>query len=668
MCIVLYVGQYSRLLAVGRDRRGIKRKGQFLFCKDGIGLGSEDGGGVEGEADMSYFSNSEINLLRRQYEALEPRGSNMASREELHTIAKRVGVHTSELDGYLGTQGIEDQDLVSFEDFIDAAAKIKEKKGSIHVNEGDRKIRHHGYKEDTMHTIDEDERISFTLHVNNVLAEDPLIKPKLPIDPQSEDLISACKDGIILAKLINHTSPGMIDERVLNTTEPLSAFQIVENLNLVINTAKTLEISVVNIGAEDVIEGRAHLIFGLIWQVIKLRLKQNVALTKHPELYRLLKEDEPIESFMKEPPEASVIRWVNYHLQEYDCKPIANLSSDLKDGKVYTLLLNKLDPEYCDLAPLEYEDPKQRASEVLKHSERLGCSQLFTPASIVNANPKLNFAFLAELLDKRTGLESLDTEQLAELDAKLFAFGEHIDGEAKHFLLWINSTLGSSKYLHALDDLNDGVVLLKLFDKVYPGIVDWKKKVNVPNPTLSRFQKLENTNYVVQLSKSVNFSLVGIQGADITENSPIAIKSIVWQLMRASMLKTLASLSDGGTNITEADVVGWAVDVVKKNCGTTTISSCRDPSIKTGIFLIELLDALKPNTVNKSLVTKGQTQEDAKLNAQYAISIARKIGATIFTLPEDITGVKSKMIFIFIGVLMAIAKRRAAAKTARDGE
>jgi hypothetical protein len=32
------------------------------------------------------------------------------------------------------------------------------------------------------------------------------------------------------------------------------------------------------------------------------------------------------------------------------------------------------------------------------------------------------------------------------------------------------------------------------------------------------------------------------------------------------------------------------------------------------------------------------------MNAKYAISIARKLGATIFALPEDIVEVKSKMV------------------------
>jgi len=44
------------------------------------------------------------------------------------------------------------------------------------------------------------------------------------------------------------------------------------------------------------------------------------------------------------------------------------------------------------------------------------------------------------------------------------------------------------------------------------------------------------------------------------------------------------------------------------------------------------------------------------LNAQYAVSIARKLGATIFVLPEDIIEVKPKMILTLIGSLMAMAK------------
>lgn len=46
------------------------------------------------------------------------------------------------------------------------------------------------------------------------------------------------------------------------------------------------------------------------------------------------------------------------------------------------------------------------------------------------------------------------------------------------------------------------------------------------------------------------------------------------------------------------------------------------------------------------------------MNAQYAVSVARKLGATIFVLPEDIVEVMPKMILTFIGTLMAMAKKQ----------
>src|SRR5579862_1371186 len=78
-------------------------------------------------------------------------------------------------------------------------------------------------------------------------------------------------DGLVLSKLINDSVPDTIDERILNKPsrgKKLSQFQMIENNNLVINSAKGFA-HVVNIGPTDLIEGREHLILGLIWQIIR---------------------------------------------------------------------------------------------------------------------------------------------------------------------------------------------------------------------------------------------------------------------------------------------------------------------------------------------------------------------------------------------------------------
>lgn len=145
--------------------------------------------------------------------------------------------------------------------------------------------------------------------------------------------VSPASDGLLLSKLINDAVPDTIDERVLNkpggkTRAPsampsakssrgatLNSFQMTENNNLVITSAKSLGLSVVNIGATDLNEGREHLILGLIWQVIRKGLLGKIDIKLHPELYRLLDEDETLEQFLRLPPDQILLRWFNYHLK-----------------------------------------------------------------------------------------------------------------------------------------------------------------------------------------------------------------------------------------------------------------------------------------------------------------------------------------------------------------
>ena len=58
-----------------------------------------------------------------------------------------------------------------------------------------------------------------------------------------------------------------------------------------------------------------------------------------------------------------------------------------------------------------------------------------------------------------------------------------------------------------------------------------------------RFKALENTNYAVELGKQVQFSLPGIQGADITDGQRTLTLGLVWQLMRKDIVSTLKGLA-----------------------------------------------------------------------------------------------------------------------------
>jgi len=68
---------------------------------------------------------------------------------------------------------------------------------------------------------------------------------------------------------------------------------------------------------------------------------------------------------------------------------------------------------------------------------------------------------------------------------------------------------------------------------------------------------------------------------------------------------------------------------------------------------LDVLNGMKSSYVDYELVTPGRTDEDAYLNAKLSISIARKMGATIWLVPEDICQVRSRLVTTFIGSLMA---------------
>jgi hypothetical protein len=139
--------------------------------------------------------------------------------------------------------------------------------------------------------------------------------------------------------LINDAVPETIDERVLNKTN-LNAFRITENQTLCINSAKAIGCNVVNIGPQDLIEGKTHLVLGLIWQIVKIGLFSKINLVNHPELYRLLEEGETIEDFLKLPIDQILLRWMNYHLKNAgSTKRVKNFTSDIKVRFFFEIVL-----------------------------------------------------------------------------------------------------------------------------------------------------------------------------------------------------------------------------------------------------------------------------------------------------------------------------------------
>uniref|UniRef100_I3J9N9 Plastin-3 n=1 Tax=Oreochromis niloticus TaxID=8128 RepID=I3J9N9_ORENI len=515
--------------------------------------------------------------------------------------------------------------------------------------------------EGTQHSFSEEERYAFVNWINTALEKDPDCQHVLPMDPNTNALFTCVGDGIVLCKMINLSVPDTIDERTINKKK-LTPFTIQENLNLALNSASAIGCHVVNIGALDLREGKPHLVLGLLWQIIKIGLFADIELSRNEALAALLRDGETLEDLMKLSPEELLLRWANFHLENAGQKKINNFSSDIKDSRAYFHLLNQISPKGTDedkpridinMAGINEKDDMKRADAMLLQADRLGCRQFVTPADVVSGNPKLNLAFVANLFNKYPALTKPENE---DIDWGLL---EGETREERTFRNWMNS-LGVNPHVnHLYGDLQDALVILQLYDKIKVP-VDWNNKVNKPPyPKLgTNMKKLENCNYAVELGKTAKFSLVGIGGQDLNDGNATLTLALVWQLMRRYTLNVLEDLGDG-EKVNDDIIVRWVNKTLAEAGKSAKISSFKDREISSSLAVLELIDAIQPGSIDYDLIKTGNLSEDDKLeNAKYAISMARKIGARVYALPEDLVEVKPKMVMTVFACLMGRGMKR----------
>jgi len=564
-------------------------------------------------------------------------------------VLKAIGETASEskIKQLLAEVDLDNNGTIEFEEFCLFIEKLRSGKASSDKGFGEVVVKNANLNvvsstTGATHSFSDEEKASFVDYVNDCLKDDKDVKHlKLPLNPDDDSLFKGVRDGILICKLINASIKGTIDERAINKGNNLNTFKITENQNLCINSAKAIGCNVINIGSNDLIEGKVHLVLGLIWQIIRIGLMASINLKNHPYLVRLLEPGETLEDLLKLSPEQILLRWVNYHLKNSGSnKRIKNFGGDIKDSEAYTLLLNQLAPKKCDKAALNESNSLKRAEMVLNNAAKIDCRKFVRPRDIVAGNPKLNLAFVANMFNTCPGLEPVEEIEIEEETR-----------EEKAFRNWMNS-LGVDPFVNNLyEDLRDGLILLQILDKIEPGIVDWNR-ANTKKP-LNKFKQVENCNYAVELGKKLKFSLVGVAGSDIHAGNKKLTLAIIWQAMRYFILNYLKRMSKSGREVTENDIIKWANSKVRGSGKNTQMESFKDKSLSSSLFIMDLLWSCQPDSVNYDLVTPGNTDEEKMLNAQYAISCARKMGCAVFLLWEDIIEVKEKMMLTFFGSVMS---------------
>ncbi|XP_041809982.1 plastin-1 [Chelmon rostratus] len=621
--------------------------------------------------NVTHISREDLDDLREAFNKIDIDNSGYVSDFELQELFREASFS---LPGYRVREIIETfiagdtnkDEKISFEEFVSIYQELKSKefsetfRKSIARRDG---IRSFGgmsgnSSEGTQHSYSDEEKVAFVNWINKALAKDPDCQHLLPMDPDDDSLFKSVCDGILLCKMINQSQPDTIDERVINTKK-LTTFKMTENLVLALNSASAIGCMVVSIDAHDLMAGKPHLVLGLLWQIIKVGLFADIEISKNEGLISLLTDGERLDHLLSLSPEEMLLRWVNYHLEKAGTKTISNFSEDIKDSRAYFHLLDQIalhgENDYgmsvkIDMSGLNEHDLDDRAELMLQQAARLDCRQFVSPHDVTSGNSKLNLAFVANLFNMHPALQRVHINGVE---------GAHIEGESKEektFRNWMNS-LGVSPYVnHLYSDLCDGLVILQLFEKINVNVT-WKKVNHPPYPVLgANMKKLENCNYAVELGRDVaHFSLVGIGGENLNEGSQIHTLALVWQLMRRYTVRVLSDLGDG-EKVGDHVILNWVNTTLSQKNKDTQIGSFKDNCISTSLPVIDLIDAIAPGTVRWDMVKRGERgvlkDADKLNNAKYAISLARKIGARVYALPDDLVEVNPKMVLTLFANLM----------------
>uniref|UniRef100_A0A1I7TZ18 Calponin-homology (CH) domain-containing protein n=1 Tax=Caenorhabditis tropicalis TaxID=1561998 RepID=A0A1I7TZ18_9PELO len=508
-------------------------------------------------------------------------------------------------------------------------------------------------QEDVRHTISNEEVQAYASYINGTFGNDKDLAHHLPIQTTGGDLFKKVGDGWIFCKLINRAVEGTIDERAMKKKN-LNAISKLDNLTLVCRSAQGVGISLVNNGPTDMAAGTPHLVLAFLFKLIKKVLLAPINLNMCRGLQNLLQDEESLADLQRISPEDLLIRWVNYQMSQAGChRKISNFSADITDSEVYSILLHQIAPPQfgVNLEALRLTEKTDRASKMLEEAAKINVDNFVTAAQVVGGHSWLNLAFVANVFNKFPGFPEVENKgqveqiQLETREEKMY----------RHFL---NSLGVSPQITHLYDGIKNGLVLLQALEVVSPGSVDWKKAIQkIPNRQKT-FSSLINLNISIEAGRNLGFRLIGIDGKNLFDEDQTAVFSLLWQLMREYTIVTVRKAGQGKI-VSDTKILSWANESLRSAGYSVELRSFKDKTLSDGKVILELLNWIKPGTVDMQLFEEGQSFETKMKNCRLAITLSRKIGAVIYALPEDIVECNSKMMLTVFAVLMSVAVQMA---------
>ena len=161
---------------------------------------------------IQSFKPEDYSEIEKVFKAFDKNKNGVMEREEfldlLHALGYRE-LKQEDADALMEGVEIKDPSHMTFTEFLNVMKKITNKEGKIQldsfVNKAGKAMVRVSKGDNGMQfqTFSEEERTAYVKVINSSLADDPVCKKYLPIDPDSNEVFDRIKDGVLLCKLIN---------------------------------------------------------------------------------------------------------------------------------------------------------------------------------------------------------------------------------------------------------------------------------------------------------------------------------------------------------------------------------------------------------------------------------------------------------------------------------
>lgn len=311
------------------------------------------------------------------------------------------------------------------------------------------------------HSYSAEELAGIVSYINRILEHNGRFSEDLPLPDDLSTLLAFTKSGVALCYILHAIQPTCINLKLLHDADDLSSLKMRENLAIALEGAAALGCQLVNIDASDILDGKVHLILGLLSQIIRKYLEFYIIQTPYAMDIQQDLAGQAGDGGLATSSEV-LLSWANYLLHESGTDiSVQALGSDFKDGVVFLHLLHAIDPTCCSLESIALQSAQRRVEAVLESAHRVQCDLFVTAGDILSGIADKNFKFLATLYQKWVDLHGVSLSP-----RQAHTFQERPDNSGNVVVLEGNEGVEVEKTVEALVDEKVKILRSKVAEAV----------------------------------------------------------------------------------------------------------------------------------------------------------------------------------------------------------